>query len=158
MPDTVTVVSPVKPLPVIVIEPETPGVVVLGVIVRPLLAPPLMVKANGAVVPLLEPPAVTLCVPSAAEAGTTNDPLNTPDPSMVALPTVLPSKYNVAPSDGENPLPLTVTAAYLLWRYGAQVMERTWLRYTIAILLGLSFFYLVVAFGLGAAVTKLKAA
>jgi hypothetical protein len=55
-------------------------------------------------------------------------------------------------------LPLTVTAAYLLWRYGAQVMERTWLRYTIAVLLGLSFFYLVVAFGLGAAVTKLKAA
>jgi hypothetical protein len=55
-------------------------------------------------------------------------------------------------------LPLAVTAAYLLWRYGAQVMERTWLRYTIAVLLGLSFFYLVVAFGLGAAVTKLKAA
>jgi hypothetical protein len=55
-------------------------------------------------------------------------------------------------------LPLTVTAAYLLWRYGAQVMERTWLRYTVAVLLGLSFFYLVVAFGLGAAVTKLKAA
>jgi hypothetical protein len=55
-------------------------------------------------------------------------------------------------------LPLTVVAAYLLWRYGAQVMERTWLRYTIAVLLGLSFFYLVVAFGLGAAVTKLKSA
>jgi hypothetical protein len=55
-------------------------------------------------------------------------------------------------------LPLTVTVAYLLWRYGAQVMERTWLRYTVAVLLGLSFFYLVVAFGLGAAVTKLKAA
>jgi len=55
-------------------------------------------------------------------------------------------------------LPLTVTAAYLLWRYGAQVMERTWLRHTIAVLLGLSFFYLVLGFGLGAAVTKLKAA
>lgn len=55
-------------------------------------------------------------------------------------------------------LPLTVVAACLLWRYGAQVMERTWLRYTIAVLLGLSFFYLVVAFGLGAAVTKLKSA
>jgi hypothetical protein len=37
-------------------------------------------------------------------------------------------------------------------------MEQPWLRYTVAILLGLSFFYLVVAFGLGAAVTKLKAA
>ena len=52
-------------------------------------------------------------------------------------------------------LPLTVCAAFLLWRYGAQVMERPWLRYAIAVLLGLSFFYLVVAFGLGAAVTKL---
>jgi hypothetical protein len=55
-------------------------------------------------------------------------------------------------------LPLTVVAAFILWRYGAQVMERPWLRYTVAVLLGLSFFYLVVAFGLGAAVTKLKAA
>lgn len=55
-------------------------------------------------------------------------------------------------------LPLTVTAAFILWKYGAQVMERPWLRYSLAALLGLSFFYLVVAFGLGAAVTKLKAA
>jgi hypothetical protein len=55
-------------------------------------------------------------------------------------------------------LPLTVVAAFLLWKYGPQVMGRPWLRYTIAVLLGLSFFYLVVAFGLGAAVTKLKAA
>lgn len=55
-------------------------------------------------------------------------------------------------------LPLTVCAAFLLWRYGVQVLERTWLRYTIAVLLGLAFFYLVVAFGLGAAVTKLQAA
>jgi hypothetical protein len=55
-------------------------------------------------------------------------------------------------------LPLTVTAAYILWRYGTQVLERPWLRYAIGVLLGLSFFYLVVAFGLGAAVTKLKSA
>jgi hypothetical protein len=55
-------------------------------------------------------------------------------------------------------LPLTVAAAFILWRYGAQVMDRVWLRYSVAALLGLSFFYLVVAFGLGAAVTKLKAA
>ncbi len=55
-------------------------------------------------------------------------------------------------------LPLTVAAAFILWKYGAQVMGRAWLRYTVAGLLGLSFFYLVVAFGLGAAVTKLKAA
>ncbi|HEV8585848.1 MAG TPA: hypothetical protein VGT02_12825 [Methylomirabilota bacterium] len=55
-------------------------------------------------------------------------------------------------------LPLMVCAAFLLWRYGAQVLARPWLRYTVAILFGLAFFYLVVAFGLGAAVTKLKAA
>lgn len=55
-------------------------------------------------------------------------------------------------------LPLTVTAAFILWRYGAQILHRPWLRYTVAMLLGLSFFYLVVAFGLGAAVTKLRAA
>jgi hypothetical protein len=55
-------------------------------------------------------------------------------------------------------LPLTVAAAFILWKYGPQVMERPWLRYAVAGLLGLSFFYLVVAFGLGAAVTKLKAA
>lgn len=55
-------------------------------------------------------------------------------------------------------LPLMVCAAFILWRYGNQVLHRPWLRYSVAILLGLSFFYLVAAFGLGAAVTKLKSA
>jgi hypothetical protein len=55
-------------------------------------------------------------------------------------------------------LPLTVVAAFVLWYYGVQVLDRKWLRYSIAIVLALSFFYLVVAFGLGAAVTKLKPA
>src|SRR5689334_11122076 len=55
-------------------------------------------------------------------------------------------------------LPLMVCTAFLLWRYGGQVLTRPWLRYTVAILFGLGFFYLVIAFGLGAAVTKLKAA
>ena len=55
-------------------------------------------------------------------------------------------------------LPLMVCAAFLLTKYGAQVLERPWLGYTIAVLMGLAFFYLVVAFGLGAAVTKLKPA
>ena len=55
-------------------------------------------------------------------------------------------------------LPLMVCAAFLLWRYGAHILARPWLRYTVAILFGLAFFYLVVAFGLGAAVTKLKPA
>jgi len=55
-------------------------------------------------------------------------------------------------------LPLTVAAAFVLWYYGAQVLDRKWMRYTVAVLLGLSFFYLVIAFGLGAAVTKLRPA
>jgi hypothetical protein len=55
-------------------------------------------------------------------------------------------------------LPLTVAAAFILWWYGVQVVERRWLRYTVAVLLGLSFFYLVIGFGLGAAVTKLRPA
>ena len=55
-------------------------------------------------------------------------------------------------------LPLTVVAAFILWRYGTQVMERPWLRYSVAVVIGLSFFYLVAAFGLGAAITKLKPA
>lgn len=55
-------------------------------------------------------------------------------------------------------LPLAVCAAFILWRYGAQTLERPWLRYSVAVLMGLAFFYLVVAFGLGAAVTKLRPA
>ncbi len=55
-------------------------------------------------------------------------------------------------------LPLTVSAAFILWYYGIQVLDRKWMRYTVAVLLALSFFYLVVAFGLGAAVTKLRPA
>ena len=55
-------------------------------------------------------------------------------------------------------LPLTVAAGFILWYYGAQVLDRKWMRYTVAVLLALSFFYLVVAFGLGAAVTKLRPA
>jgi len=51
-------------------------------------------------------------------------------------------------------LPLTVVTAFILWSYGAQVLDRPWLRYTVAVLMGLAFFYLVIAFGLGAAVTK----
>jgi hypothetical protein len=55
-------------------------------------------------------------------------------------------------------LPLSVVAAFVLWYYGVKVLERKWLRYSVAIVLALAFFYLVVAFGLGAAVTKLKPA
>jgi len=54
-------------------------------------------------------------------------------------------------------LPLAVAAAFILWRYGRRVLEGKWLSITVAILIGLHFFYFVVAFVLGAAVTKLKA-
>ena len=54
-------------------------------------------------------------------------------------------------------LPLSVAAAFILWRYGRQILERDWTRVAVAILIALHFFYFVVAFGLGAAVTKLKA-
>ncbi|MBI2191376.1 MAG: hypothetical protein HYU36_05275 [Planctomycetes bacterium] len=56
-------------------------------------------------------------------------------------------------------LPLATAAAFILWRYGRQILAdrhaRT--RTAIAILIALHFFYFVIAFGLGAAVTKLKA-
>ena len=53
-------------------------------------------------------------------------------------------------------LPLSVAAAFIAWRYGREIVERTWTRTTLAVLMALHFFYFVVGFGLGAAVTKLK--
>ena len=55
-------------------------------------------------------------------------------------------------------LPLSVVAAFILCRYGSQAMQQKWLRYTLGVVIGLSFFYLVVAFGLGAAITRLRPA
>ena len=52
--------------------------------------------------------------------------------------------------------PLAVVAAYLLIRYGNQVSHRKDLRAMVAVLLVLSFFYFIVTFGLGAAITKLR--
>ena len=54
------------------------------------------------------------------------------------------------------PVPLAVAAAYILVRYGPEVLRRRDLSTLVAVLLALVFFYFVVAFGLGAAVTKLK--
>jgi len=54
-------------------------------------------------------------------------------------------------------LPLVVAAAYLICRYRERLTSNRQLRETVALLLLLAFFYFVVAFGLGAAVTKLKA-
>ena len=53
-------------------------------------------------------------------------------------------------------LPLAITAAYLICRYGERLNSNRQLREMTALLLVLTFFYFVVAFGLGAAITKLK--
>lgn len=55
-------------------------------------------------------------------------------------------------------LPLAVAAAFILLYYKADVLRRPWLRYSVAALLALVFFSVMVAFGLGAAITKLQAA
>lgn len=52
--------------------------------------------------------------------------------------------------------PLAVCAAFILVWYGGTVLRRRDLRTLVAVLLALVFFYFVVTFGLGAAVTKLK--
>lgn len=53
-------------------------------------------------------------------------------------------------------LPLAVTAAYLICRYGERLGSNKILREMVALVLVLTFFYFVFAFGLGAAITKLK--
>ena len=53
-------------------------------------------------------------------------------------------------------LPLSVAAAFIAWHYGREIVKKTWTRVALASLMTLHFFYFVVAFGLGAAVTKLK--
>ena len=53
-------------------------------------------------------------------------------------------------------IPLAVSAAYLICRYGERLNTNKPLREMTALLLTLVFFYFVIAFGLGAAITKLK--
>lgn len=53
-------------------------------------------------------------------------------------------------------LPLTVAAAFLICRYGQRLLSNRTLREITALLLVLSFFYFAAAFGLGAAITKLR--
>ncbi|MBI4003580.1 MAG: hypothetical protein HY353_01010 [Candidatus Omnitrophica bacterium] len=53
-------------------------------------------------------------------------------------------------------LPLAAAAAFILIFYGASAVRRKDLSTLVAVLLALVFFYFLVAFGLGAAVTKLK--
>jgi cytochrome bd-type quinol oxidase subunit 1 len=52
-------------------------------------------------------------------------------------------------------LPLIVAACYIICRYGEHLSHNRYLREAVALLLILTFFYFTVAFGLGAAVTKL---
>jgi len=54
-------------------------------------------------------------------------------------------------------LPLVIAATYVICRYGVRLIYNKPLREMTALLLVLAFFYFVIAFGLGAAVTKLKA-
>ncbi len=53
-------------------------------------------------------------------------------------------------------LPLSVAAAFILWRYGKELLERRDLRNLVSLLLLLHFICFTIAFGLGAAVTKLR--
>ena len=55
-------------------------------------------------------------------------------------------------------LPLAVAAAFILLYYQTDLIRRPWLRYAVAALLALMFFCVMIAFGLGAAITKLQAA
>ena len=57
---------------------------------------------------------------------------------------------------GLFPLPLAVAAAYLICRYGARLNLNRQLREMVALLLVLTFFYFLVAFGLGEGITKLR--
>jgi hypothetical protein len=55
-------------------------------------------------------------------------------------------------------LPAAVAAAFVIWYYRDDLLRRPWLRYTAASMLWLCFFCVLVAFVLGAAITKLQAA
>lgn len=53
-------------------------------------------------------------------------------------------------------LPLSVAAAYIAWREGDALDGKPRLRQVVAVLLALAWAYLMLAFGLGAAITKLR--
>lgn len=53
-------------------------------------------------------------------------------------------------------LPLSVAAAFIICRYASRFISNQILRDLVALLLLLNFFYFLVSFGLGAAITKLK--
>lgn len=53
-------------------------------------------------------------------------------------------------------LPLVVAATYIIFKYADRLNQHKQVRVMVALLLVLAFFYFVIAFGLGAAITKLK--
>jgi cytochrome bd-type quinol oxidase subunit 1 len=53
-------------------------------------------------------------------------------------------------------VPLAVAACFILARYGPELKQHLWLRTVIFLLLGLVFLFFLIAFGLGAAITKIK--
>jgi len=54
-------------------------------------------------------------------------------------------------------LPMAVVAAYIVWTMREDLISNKWLRYTFITCLVLAFIYTVGAFGLAAAITKIKA-
>lgn len=53
-------------------------------------------------------------------------------------------------------LPLSVAAAFILLRHRDELLKHSRLRQAVAVALGLSWLYLMLAFALGAAITKLR--
>jgi len=52
--------------------------------------------------------------------------------------------------------PLTVAVAAILIQYGNQVLKEKYLRITVGLILAVAFFYLILTFGLGAAITRVR--
>lgn len=53
-------------------------------------------------------------------------------------------------------VPLATAATFILFRYGDELSERPWIRTVVFLLLALVFMFFLVAFGLGAAITKVR--
>lgn len=53
-------------------------------------------------------------------------------------------------------LPLAAAATFVLWREGDALSSNVRLRQAVAVVLGLAWLYLMLTFGLGAAITKLR--
>lgn len=54
------------------------------------------------------------------------------------------------------PLPIAVAAPFILWRHGDELAKHTRLRQAVTVSIGLTWLFLMLAFGLGAAITKLR--